>query len=71
MSAEPNPRRPFLLKYGFLKVTVLIATKITWACAEPAKLMNRCISLCSKFEIVQPSTKMHNRSTVDQTYEDK
>jgi hypothetical protein len=31
MAAEPNPRRPFLLKYGLLKVAVLIATKITWA----------------------------------------
>jgi hypothetical protein len=31
MAAEPNPRRPFLLKYGLLKVAILIAAKITWA----------------------------------------
>jgi hypothetical protein len=30
MAAEHNPRRPFLLKYGLLKVVILIAAKITW-----------------------------------------
>jgi hypothetical protein len=31
MVVEPNPKRPFILKYGLLKLDVLIAPKITWA----------------------------------------
>jgi hypothetical protein len=31
MAVEPNPNRPFLLKFGLQKVADLIATKITWA----------------------------------------
>jgi hypothetical protein len=31
MAVEPNPKRPFLLKFGLLIVADLIATKITWA----------------------------------------
>jgi hypothetical protein len=31
MAVEPNPNRPFLLKFGLLKVVNLIATKIAWA----------------------------------------
>jgi hypothetical protein len=31
---EPNPNRSFLLKFGLLKVVVLIAAKITWACPK-------------------------------------
>jgi hypothetical protein len=31
MAVEPNPNRPFLLKFGLLKVANLIAAKITWA----------------------------------------
>jgi hypothetical protein len=31
MVVEPNPNRPFLLKFGLLKVVDLIAAKITWA----------------------------------------
>jgi hypothetical protein len=30
MAVEPNPKRPFLLKFKLLKVVVLIAAKITW-----------------------------------------
>jgi hypothetical protein len=29
MTVEPNPKRPFILKYGLLKVVVLIAAKST------------------------------------------
>ena len=28
---ERSPNRPFLLKFGLLKVAVLFAAKITWA----------------------------------------
>jgi hypothetical protein len=31
MAVEPNTNRPFLLKFGLLKVVDLIAAKITWA----------------------------------------
>jgi hypothetical protein len=31
MAVEPNLKRPFLLKFGHLKVANLIAAKITWA----------------------------------------
>jgi hypothetical protein len=31
VAVEPNPNRPFLLKFGLLKVVVLNAAKITWA----------------------------------------
>jgi hypothetical protein len=31
MVVEQNPNRPFLLKFGLLKVVVLFAVKITWA----------------------------------------
>jgi hypothetical protein len=31
MVVERNPNRPFLLKFGLLKVAVLFAVKITWA----------------------------------------
>jgi hypothetical protein len=31
MVVEPNPKMPFLLKCGLLKVVVLIIAKITWA----------------------------------------
>ena len=31
MVVERNPNRPFLLKFGLLKVAVLFAAKITWA----------------------------------------
>jgi hypothetical protein len=31
MAVEPNPNRPFLLKFKLLKVIDLIAAKITWA----------------------------------------
>jgi hypothetical protein len=31
MVVERNPNRPFLLKFGLLKVVVLFAAKITWA----------------------------------------
>jgi hypothetical protein len=31
MVVKWNPNRPFLLKFGLLKVAVLIAAKITWA----------------------------------------
>jgi hypothetical protein len=30
MVVERNPNRPFLLKFGLLKVVVLFAAKITW-----------------------------------------
>jgi hypothetical protein len=30
MVVEQNPNRPFLLKFGLLKVVVLFAMKITW-----------------------------------------
>jgi hypothetical protein len=31
MVVERNPNRPFLLKFGLLKLAVLFAAKITWA----------------------------------------
>jgi hypothetical protein len=31
MVVEQNPNRPFLLKFGLLKVAVLFVAKITWA----------------------------------------
>jgi hypothetical protein len=31
MAVKPNPNRPFLLRFGLLKVADLIAAKITWA----------------------------------------
>jgi hypothetical protein len=31
MVIERNPNKPFLLKFGLLKVVVLFAVKITWA----------------------------------------
>jgi hypothetical protein len=31
MVVEQNPNKPFLLKFGLLKVVVLFAAKITWA----------------------------------------
>jgi hypothetical protein len=31
MAVEPNPNRPFLLKFRLLKLADLIAAKITWA----------------------------------------
>jgi hypothetical protein len=31
MVVERNPNRPFLLKFGLLKVAVLFDAKITWA----------------------------------------
>jgi hypothetical protein len=31
MAVEPNPNRPFLIKFGLLKVADLIAAKIIWA----------------------------------------
>jgi hypothetical protein len=31
MAVEQNPNRPFILKFGLLKVVVLTAAKISWA----------------------------------------
>jgi hypothetical protein len=31
MAVEPNPNRPFLLKFRLLKVADLISAKLTWA----------------------------------------
>jgi hypothetical protein len=47
MAVEPNPNRPFILKFRLLKVSDLIAAKITWAWpkikgdAAPYKAMDK------------------------------
>jgi hypothetical protein len=45
MVVEQNPNRPFLLKFGLLKVAVSFAAKITWAWPKNKGDAKPCLSM--------------------------